>query len=500
MKKSYFNLSALFFISLFISFAACSDPRPLPRIVIISTNDIHGAIDRFPNLATLVEDYRRLDSGRVLLVDAGDRWTGNPYVDMASEKGKPVIDLMNELGYNLTTFGNHEFDNGLEVLSKRVGEARFPFIAANIGSGTSPLPQPAPYVFITVAGTRLGFIGAVTTSHDGHPYGKEEDFKGLSFENDIKSIEKYASLRDSCDVLVALTHIGADYDSLLAMQMPMLDLIIGGHSHTLIPQGAQVGDVLVTQTGSKLRYAGITVITPRKGKPALIENRVVKLDTIPANPVFESLVASYKSNSNLMEKAGSMAKGTNKWGVMNMTTDMIRRAVKADMAFYNSGGIRFDTLPAGDLTLFDIYSMEPFYSSIEIADMTLAEIEDLILKKFNTADSEGHGIDLYPSGVEYIVITDPKGDGIHVVFLDSKWNTMPHNSRTYRVALPNYVESSYNFSRKDGGKPTGIMVTDIMREYFKRNSPVTTTGDRRAKVRKMADMQQDSSRANAVAN
>lgn len=115
------------------------------NVVIVSTNDMHSAIDAFPSLATVVGEQRAANRGRVVLVDAGDRWTGNPYVDMAPEPGQPIMELMNELGYDAATFGNHEFDRGTALLEKRTQEADFPVVLANMHTLSSPLSQPRPY-------------------------------------------------------------------------------------------------------------------------------------------------------------------------------------------------------------------------------------------------------------------------------------------------------------------------------------------------------------------
>ena len=97
-----------------ILLAGCAGER---RVVIVSTNDIHSSIDNFPRLATLVEELRAAEGAdRVLLVDAGDRWTGNPFVDLASPPLYPIVELMNELGYDVATLGNHEFDWGQRLL------------------------------------------------------------------------------------------------------------------------------------------------------------------------------------------------------------------------------------------------------------------------------------------------------------------------------------------------------------------------------------------------
>ncbi|MBR5135939.1 MAG: metallophosphoesterase, partial [Rikenellaceae bacterium] len=137
MKRSLLTF-VTFTLLLFV--ASCS-PKPTRRVVILSTNDIHGAIQQFPRLATAIAECR--DTVEVILVDAGDRWTGNAYVDKAEQKCLPVIELMNRVGYDVATLGNHEFDYGQELLRERISQADFQIVCANMESCGSELTVPA---------------------------------------------------------------------------------------------------------------------------------------------------------------------------------------------------------------------------------------------------------------------------------------------------------------------------------------------------------------------
>ncbi|MBO7313063.1 MAG: bifunctional metallophosphatase/5'-nucleotidase, partial [Alistipes sp.] len=107
MRKQLFFLTSLLFIALLGWQCSGSKER---HIYIIATNDMHATIDAMPKLATIVEEYDNL--GEVIIVDSGDRVSGNAYVDDATHPGVPIIELMNEIGYSAATLGNHEFDKG----------------------------------------------------------------------------------------------------------------------------------------------------------------------------------------------------------------------------------------------------------------------------------------------------------------------------------------------------------------------------------------------------
>ena len=462
-------------IAIFAAMAAgCAREQ---KVVIVSTNDMHAAIDNFPRLATLVGQLRIENGGSVLLVDAGDRWTGNPFVDLAEKPLSPIVVLMNELGYNLGTLGNHDFDWGQALLEERIREMDFPIVCANIETGGSQLSYIPPYAFIEIEGIRFAFLGLVTNfTRFDRPDGKAESYEGLTFPNVYDTAEKYAWLRDSCDVFVGLTHIGDDADRTLAQRVPTLDLILGGHSHTVISEPERIGSTLVTQAGSKLRYAGVTTVVKNK-KGISIENRLVALDTIPPMQHFAGMVARYNVNGELLAPVGETAAPFDKSGVVNMMTDAVRAKTRADIALYHIGGVRTDTLNGGVSTA-DLFGLEPFMSEVYTLRMTPGQIKGLIISKFNdTVNSkESHGPDLFPSGFGYAIVTDESGEAADVKF------DRPEK-KSYLVAMPDYVYKNYKFDRTDEAVETGVLVTDILKEYIEANSPVKPDNARRIEIR-----------------
>ncbi len=135
-------------LALTVLLSGCSCEQ---RVVVVSTNDIHSSIDNFPRLATLVEGLREAEGeDRVLLVDAGDRWTGNPFVDIAPEPLWPIVELQNELGYDVTTLGNHEFDWGQPRLRERIDGMDFPAVLANIESAKRSANSTKQVFFIRI--------------------------------------------------------------------------------------------------------------------------------------------------------------------------------------------------------------------------------------------------------------------------------------------------------------------------------------------------------------
>ena len=459
-------------------------------IFIISTNDIHGAIENVPALATVVEKYRSQDTASVFLVDAGDRWTGNPYVDMAVEDGarvdgKPIIDLMNSLGYDAGTFGNHEFDKGLAHLDNRTSGAEFPVILANVDTGTSPLTQPEPYIILTSkGGSRLAFVGLITNFINGHPDGKDEIFEGTEFHSPYETAEKYTSLGHRNEVLIALTHTGDDADSLMALHVPGYDLIIGGHTHRVIDQfnPVIVNGTRITQTGKSLKYAGITTIRMKGRKIKSIDNELIKLDTVAPHPVYSEKIEKYYDNPVLTEPVGSLASDMTKAGVINMFTDVVRADMGTDFAFYHLGGVRVPGFPAGTVTRGDLYAAEPFSSTAVKCQMTLDEIRQMIINKFNDTQNmkESHREDIFPSGMSYTIVTDEQGEAVDVTF---DHRLAYESGILYSVAMSDYMFGNYKFE-KPRAEEMSAPLTDLFEEYFKGNSPVTPDNGMRVFIRR----------------
>lgn len=444
------------------------------RVVIISTNDMHAQLQHFPKFASFVKQVRA-ENPHVILVDAGDRFSGNVYVDNAEEKGKPMFDIMGRMGYRVANFGNHEFDYGQSVLGTRKGESAFPVICANIQAEGSELGQPAGYAYIEEAGIKFCFLGLIeTNARTRIPATNPEHLEGITFRyyKDVALGKK--NLKDSCDVFVGLTHIGYTADSLLALEMPEFDLIVGGHSHTLLEGSHLINGVLVTQAASNLKYAGMTCLD-FKGKELVNKTyQSIRLDTFPEDTEIKAVVEQYTDRPEFQENIGRTSSGMKyKENVACMVTDAMCRAAGCDFAFCNSGGVRYNSIPAGDITRETIFRIEPFANYIVMQELTLAEMKHLILNRFNGVKNPAdRRIDLFVSQGRYTILKDKAGKGIDVVFVDKNGKKLKDEERKYKVGLSNYINSTYDFNGKGKGKNTGISIVDAMIGFVKEKGDV----------------------------
>ena len=419
-----------------VLWTGCAAQKHHTEVVIVSTNDIHAAIDRMPALATLVERTRAVNPN-VLVLDAGDKWTGNPYVDLNKEVGLPIVALLDSIGYDLSTVGNHGFDHGVALLGERIRHARFETVLANVISDTACFPALPAYSFRTVDGVKLGFLGLLDTSRGGYPDGRLENFSGVGFSDPLRTALRYRNLKDSCDLLVGLTHLGVDLDSTLAEQMPQLRLIVGGHSHTVLAGGGKsVNGVLITQTGKGLQYAGITRLKFRNRRLIGIENHLVPLDTISPDPKIAALVRQYEQAPELLRRVGETTVPMDKVALLNLQVDAILARTQTDFAFYNWNGMRIDTHAAAPFTVADVFAMEPFGSVLYQLPMRLSDLRELILNKFNYNGKEGHTVDIYPAGGTYTIVTNAEKQGVDVLFFDRDGRQLTDETRVFQVTLP----------------------------------------------------------------
>ena len=433
--------------------------------VIISTTDMHAKVENFPKLATAVAACR--DTVTTLLVDSGDRWTGNAYVDMAEEPRRPIIDMMNRLGYDVATLGNHEFDSGQAYLGYMNGLAEFDIVCANCLSDTITFPQPAPYKIYNRKGVKIGVVGVVTNyDHNNHPAGKDESFVGLTFPDPRETAAVYgAELRDKCDVLVLLSHMGDNIDRVLADECDDYDLILCCHNHNLVY--TLIGNTLLGQSANNCKRVGVTRVTMKGTKIKSIDYDIVPLADYEPDTFYTEWVERLYANEALSAPLGESRELLNRVGLEAWVVDVFKRDMGVDIALYHRGGIRFDHMPSKQISTADIYSMEPFSSTVYTMRMTPQQLRQMIIAKYNDTDNpkESHRVDLF-SNIPYTILTDAAGEAVDVKFagLDE--------GRTYSVAMGDYIYSTYQSLEAEDVITEGVLVTDMLINDLRKNSPI----------------------------
>ena len=435
-------------------FGACCGGQER-TLVILSTNDIHGKIQRMPQLATAVQLCRDT-TDLVLLLDAGDRWTGNSFVDRVAEPGRPVIELMNTLGYDAATFGNHEFDHGQAYLGGVIDSvARFPIVCANLVSDTCTFAQPAPWLVLERAGVKIGIVGAVTNYEGpGHPAGNAESFVGLRFPDPQQAAVGAAdALRGKVDLLILLSHMGDDRDRELLARESRYDLLIGGHTHKLID--TVICGTPLAQTYKDLRNVGVSKIRLRGRRVVDVAYENIPVENYAPDSAMAAAVARYYADPELNRPVGTLAADAYRIGLANWFVELARARTGAEVGFYHYGGVRLDTLPAGPVPKAAVYDLEPFSSHVATMTMTPEQMRRMIIVKYNEATNEGHRIDLLSTTPYQIVVTADD------VATDVRFPTL-EEGRPYRVAISDYAFRNYKGLEYADGRIEESLITDLM--------------------------------------
>lgn len=239
----------------FASQKSILDKNTAYKLTVLHTNDQHSRIEPFdssysrnPNQggfarrATLIQQIRSQEKN-VLLLDAGDIFQGTPYFNFYG--GELEFKLMSMMGYDAATMGNHDFDNGLEGFLKALPNAKFPFITSNYDFSNTILDgKTEKYKIFKKDGIKVGLFG-VGIELDGL-VGKKQ-YQETKYLNPVEIAQHYADFlrkEKGCDLVICLSHIGYDYrddadkisDKKLAAQTDNIDLILGGHTHTFLPE------------------------------------------------------------------------------------------------------------------------------------------------------------------------------------------------------------------------------------------------------------------------
>ena len=464
MKKKIFLLCVVV-ATMFVAYKVWERYLSERSIVILSTTDMHAKVEKFPQLATAVNLCR--DTVTTFLVDAGDRWTGNAYVDMAKEPRRPIIDMMNELGYDVATLGNHEFDEGQAFLGHINSLAKFDIVCANCLSDTITFPQPRAYEVYCRKGVKVGFVGVITNyDRNNRPSGKEKSYVGLRFPDPQQvAAEQAAVLRDKCDVLVLLSHMGDDMDSELAAKCDAYDMIVCGHTHNLVD--TLIGRTLLGQSGNNCKRVGVTHIKMKGTKIKDIEYDIVDLKDYEADTTYAEWVARLHDNEVLSAPVGESKNLLYRAGLAAWEVDAVKRALGVDIALYHRGGIRLDPMPSTQISTADIFSLEPFSSTIYTMTMTPEQLRQMIIAKFNDTENpkESHSVDIF-SNIPYSIFTDASGEAV-----DVKFEGLTEGEK-YSVAMGDYMYANYKSVEAENVATEGILLTDILINDLRENSPI----------------------------
>ena len=447
------------------------------EIHILAANDMHAQIEVFPQLAALADSLRTIDPS-LLIFSAGDNRTGNPINDKYILPAYPMVALMNQVGFNASTLGNHEFD--VHSLKRLIGLSNFRYICANAFPSDSSGIKLVPTQVFDVEGLKVGVIGCIQLSPAGIPSTHPDNLDGITFKPAEEIIPQYESLSKECDVTILLSHLGYPDDIKMAEKFPWLDLIIGGHTHTQLTGKEVKNGVLITQNRNKLHRVTYITLTVEDGKVVDKKAEYIDVRKYPKTvKVVEEMIRFYNDNPTLRRVlAIADTPFENREELGCMMCDAFMAETESEIAIENPGGVRLDALPQGDITVRDVLEMDPFDNHAVVLELTGEEIAHMMLTYcHNTLHSFP-----YVGGMQCEITLEKdfpeKIKSIKLLTLNGKKLNM---KKKYKVVTNNYVPATSEIP--EGSAHTlNLETSDIIMQYLEKKETVSYQGVSRLKT------------------
>ncbi len=486
--------SVFFFLLVFLSGNCFASEKPAISLKIIHLNDLHGhvkpALDKTASaqsmtggaayFGAMVLREKSADPAGSILLSAGDMFQGTPISNVF--RGKPVTEIMNYLGFDAMTLGNHEFDWGWPELQKIEAQARFPYLAANMGNKDgSALRGITKFIYLERKSIKIAVIGIITpeTPFSTNPK-NVRNFKFQQPEMVLPGL--ITEVRNSgAKLVIVLSHCGLDRDRAIAERVPRIDIIVGGHSHTAVTPPLIAGKTIIVQAGSWGNYVGVLDLELDAASGRVLKysrdnlKPVIAASDSPADKKIESIVRKY---SEKIKEEFSRVVGRTKTDLLrspdtesnlgNLICDAMRREAAAQIAFYNSGGIRSNIFK-GKVRLEQAYEALPFDNVLVSMDLTGTRIREIL----EHSAAREFGI-IQVSGMKVkINAANPKGSRV-VEALVNGGKLEP--DRTYRVVTNEFLAAGgdrYTSFKQGKNIAYGDDVRDVFILYLEKNSPVS---------------------------
>ena len=428
--------------------AKAEGEEPAKEIVVLYTNDVHCGVTDGMGYVGVARVKAALEAAgkEVILVDNGDAVQGDVIGTLS--KGEAIVELMNDVGYDVATIGNHEFDYGMDQFKKNVSLAKFQYVCCNFldDKGAAVLK---PYTIIEKAGKKIAFVGIDTPesftkstpkyfqdAEGNYIYSFCEGNNGQDLFDKVQATVD-AARAEGADYVIALAHLGIDYQSepwtasKVIENTTGIDVMLDGHSHTdfkrdigqdsILVKNKDGNEVIHTSTGTKLANVGILTIAGDKISAKLLDASAMKFmdeaGLLPEdNGMGEVVKAALAKNEELVNTvvahtdvdlvikdpvSGERIVRSQETNLGDLCADAYRAMGETDIAFVNGGGVR-DTIPAGDVTYGQIIKVHPFGNALCTVEVTGQEILDALEFSVCNLPGESGGF-LQVSGLKFTV-------------------------------------------------------------------------------------------------
>ena len=479
------------------------------KTVILHSNDVHGAITGYACIAALKTDYESRGA-EVILVDAGDYSQGTTNVSIT--KGADAVAMMNAAGYDVVTIGNHELDYGYEQLMDNMSKAEFKVVCADVFDADGTTIFDANYTYTTKSGVKVGFFGLLTP--EAQTKANPALIKGLTFAiDDLWAVsQKQIDALADADVVICLSHLGVDNETKPYTSYDLwnntkgIDMIIDGHSHTVMTKGdknepiqstgtafANIGVIVIDDASKKIESNELVAVTDTMAKDEAVAAAAEKIiDRVKAEYDVKFAVSKVElngakapnGNRDSETNNGDLITDAMVWQVLQNKDGL---TVNEDhvVAITNGGGIRAAIKP-GDVTKNDINTVLPFGNTVAVVYVTGAELlEALEASTYCTPGAIGG----FPqvSGINFTLHTGKAYDANAETYPNSTYygpksiNRVVINSingkefkenEIYAVVTNNFCaaggDTYYAFASASAQFDTGIPVDEAVMAYITR--------------------------------
>ena len=468
MKKNIL-LSLLVFVALTLS---AQERRELH---ILSINDPHAAMEQFPRLGFVADSLRTLYPD-LLILSAGDNRSGDPINDMFEIPAYPVVALMNQIGFHATVIGNHEYDSNQDGLARLINLSAFSTLCANMEPDPKWKMHVKPYQVFDCGGISVGVIGITALGSMGIPESHPARLTDIKFMDPLETIQKYQFLREKCDVILLLSHLGFETDVKFSAELPWLDIIIGGHSHTQLDGGEMHNGILITQNGKSIPYATHSTLVLQGGKIVEKKAERIAVKGMPGENKTVAELVRYFSENPVFKRVLAVAETPfeNREELGCMVCDAYLAETGADISYQNAGGVRIENHPAGDMTMGDVMKMDPFQNDLVELHVTGKELAEMLISCYDN-DKQRFP---YVSGMTCDVVIDPATQKIKKLTLNGKDGKKLNLKKTYHVVGNSYSIAVSPTNRADQGRSMGITTPDVIKNYLEHQGRVSFQGRR----------------------
>lgn len=463
-------------------------------------------------ITAIAQERKKLEGQNVLLLNGGDNFQGSLFY--TTYKGKVEAEFLNEMKFDAMTVGNHEFDDGEDALAPFLDVIKFPVLSANVKASAAAKvgDRIKPSVVVEVGGQKIGIIGAVTNdtpelASPGPNITIEDDVKTITAE-----VEKLKG--QGVNKIIALTHVGYPRDKEMIAKIPGIDVVVGGHSHSLLsntdpkaegPYPTMIDNpggykVPVTQAASyskllgefKVVFDDNGVVKEASGNPIPLDKSVTPdpqvlarikelgapIEELKAKQVGETTAAIDGSRDNCRARECTMG---------NLVSDAVLDRVKGqgvEIVFTNGGGLRA-SIKEGKVTMGDVLTVLPFQNTVATFKVPGKTIVGALEHGVSGVE-EGKGQFPQVAGLKYAFDKSAPANGGRVksveVMEGGQWKPIDL-AKEYIVASNNYVRQGGDgyklFVDAKDAYDYGPSLEQVVADYVGTHSPYTPKLDGR---------------------